>query len=281
MDRGRAGGEYQERLSKAMDEPRSYFKTLVSLWQAGLRYGGIIDAGCADGVLCVALAENGPGRGSTILNIDAQDEYSESLAEIQATLGGHFRICAVGERDGGTIDLYRGEHAYWSSVRPAGDRYWGTLNNMVDPQPVKVPLRTFDSLVEETALPPPYLLKLDIQGAEAAALAGAPRTLAGTSVVAVEMMLEDFTDIHAALAQNGFDLFDLTDLSYTHTGALGWFYAVYLNVRFRSQRISNYWDPAMNEDSVALQYQRREEVRRALTESLQRYRAGQWPELPA
>src|SRR5258706_1438847 len=149
---------------------RGHYEAVHWLWQAGLRFAGVIDLGCADGHFSVVLAERGPARGSVLLNVDAQDDYRDSLAQIQAALGGHFRICAVGERNGGSLEMQRGAHPYWTSVRPAGDRYWASVNDQRAGKALQVPLRSLDSLVEETALPGPYLLKLDVQGAEASIL---------------------------------------------------------------------------------------------------------------
>jgi FkbM family methyltransferase len=260
---------------------RSHYHTIGWLWQAGLRFASVIDVGSADGHFALHMKQAGPFRASTLLNIDAQEDYRETLAAIQSTIGGHFRICAVGERDGGTVELTRGVHAYWTSVRPAEDPYWDTLNNLQDKtkMKVKVPLRTLDSLVQETALPGPYLIKMDIQGAEVAALAGASKTLADTDAVAIEMMVEDFAAIHESLTQAGFDVFDITDPTYTHAGVLGWFYAVYLNSRNASLRPPQYWDARMNDQVIAAQHQRREGIRTAVADLLRTYRAGEWPDV--
>ena len=264
-----------------MDEARSYVHTIDWLWRAGLRFGGMIDLGCADGSLSVMLAEQGPTRGAAILNVDAQDDYRDSLEAIQRALGGHYRICAVGESDGGSIELQRGEHVYWSSIRRPDDRYWAAVNDLRAAKPVRVPLRSLDGLVAETALPGPYLLKLDIQGAEAAALAGGRATLARTEAVAVEIIVEDFAAIHDVLAKNNFALFDLTELKYGPAGALSWFYAVYVKSRHAALRPPQQWAPQDNAANLALQGERREWAQNAIWASLDRYRNGEWPPLPA
>jgi len=259
---------------------RSYYHAVYWLWRAGLRFGGVIDLGCADGNFSVALAERGPARGSAILNVDAQDEYRDSLAAIQAALGGHYRICAVGERDGGPVELQRGAHPYWTSARPAGDRYWAAVNDLRAAKPLRVPLRGLDSLVEETALPGPYLLKLDVQGAEAAILGGAARTLAATEAVVVEILVEDFAAIHQALAQNDFVLFDLSGLTHVDSGTLAWFYAVYVKTRHAGLRPAAHWHAARNPEVLGAQATRRAQMQNQLQAALARHRAGEWPPLP-
>lgn len=259
---------------------RNVAEPVLWLWRAGLRFGGIIDVGCGEGYFSLAMAEMGPFRFSTILNIDAQDEYRDTLSTIQEAVGGHFRICAVGERDSGTIDLVRGKHPYWSSVRPPGDRYWAAVNELREDESVQVPIRTIDSLVAETGIPGPYLLKLDVQGAEREALLGAKRILGDTSVVLVETLIEDFSAIHDVLAGAGFDLFDVASLNYVHDGVLAWFYPVYVNTRHRGIRPVTHWDPALNADALALQDQHRDQMRSLIDASLARLDAGDWQPVP-
>jgi len=262
-------------------ERRSHYETLLWLSRAGLRFGGVIDLGCADGHFSVSLAEGGATRGSAILNVDPQEEYRDSLAAIQAELGGHFRICAIGERDGGIIEMQRGAHAYWTSMRKAGDRYWASINDLREVKTLRVPQRSLDALVAETALPGPYLLKLDVQGAEAAALSGAKTTLADTSVVVVEVFVDDFGAIHQALAQSDFALFDLTDIHIDNSGTLGEFYAVYVKSRYGALRPVAHWDPSHNDAVIAMQMERREFLQNEIWAALDRHRAGEWPPLPA
>lgn len=52
-----------------------------------------------------------------------------------------------------------------------------------------VPCRTIDGLCEQERLTGPYLLKLDIQGAELDALAGAQKTLQATQAIVLEVSL--------------------------------------------------------------------------------------------
>lgn len=265
---------------QAAAETRDFTAPILWLWQAGLRFGGAIDVGCAEGFFSLALTELGPLRGAAILNVDAQEEFSASLSAIRDAIGGHFRICAVGARDGGTIELYRGAHPYWSSVRAPGDRYWAAHNSLCEETGVRVPLRSLDALIRETRLPGPYLLKLDVQGAERDVLAGARRTLADTALVLVETLVEEFAAVHDLLARAGFELFDLAQMRYIAGGALGWFHPLYLHARYRDLRPVALWDPALNEAALALQRERHARIEQRIAESLARLRAGRWPAVP-
>jgi FkbM family methyltransferase len=258
---------------------RSAFDALFLLWRGGMHFGGVVDCGCADGHFGLMLAEHGPARASTVLSIDAQQQYGDSLQEISRTMGWHHRICALGQKDGGTLRLLSGGHAYWASPRPKGDPYWTSLPGVRTGEAIEVPQRTIDSLVTETLLPGPYLVKLDLQGGEADALRGAKRTLRNTEVVLIEVQLEDFRAIHEVLDASGFLLFDLSDLNYSPAGSLAWFYATYVAERRRELLRVPLWAPEAGAQIIAKQDERRNDMRRYVAESLQRYRTGGWPPL--
>jgi FkbM family methyltransferase len=130
---------------------------------------------------------------------------------------GDFRITAITDSVG-EIELTESVHPYWSSIRPPGDSYWSRVNELIGTT-VKVPATTLDALVKELALKPPFLLKLDVQGAEQSALAGAPSVLADTHTIIREADIDDFSDIHKVLTAAGFDLYDITHLERVADGA--------------------------------------------------------------
>ena len=258
---------------------RTLTDALFVLWRGGMHFSGVIDAGCADGHFGLRLAEQGPARTSTVLNIDAQQDYAAVLEEISSTMGWHHRICALGEKDGGTLKLVRGVHPYWTSPRPQDDPYWSSLRDLHANETIEVPQRTIDALVMETLLPGPYLIKLDVQGAETAALRGAKRALRNTEAVIVEVQLEDFRAIHEVLDAAGFLLFDLSEVAYSVADSLSSFYATYVAGRRRNLLRGPTWEAGADEKILGLMEQRRGEMRRVVGESLARYRAGQWPPL--
>jgi FkbM family methyltransferase len=232
----------------------------------GVPVASIIDLGCADGNFSVMLRRMGRLAGADLLNIDAQALYEPSLRRIQGALGGHYRICAVAEQ-AGTLDLTTGAHPYWSSLRAPGDAYWQQLHG-AHGATVSVPAYPLDRIVAETGLAAPHLIKLDLQGGERAALAGAPRTLAATSIVVVETMIEDFGAIHRMLADAGFELFDLTTLQRGPDHSLAWFYPVYVHRRFGARAPRTYWPIESTAQVVATQEQRRNALLRELDELL-------------
>jgi len=236
-------------------EPGSFYAAIAIALKRGAPIGSIIDLGCADGLFALTARRMAPLARAEILNVDAQAIYEPSLRRIQAALGGHYRICAVSER-AGTADLTTAAHPYWSSLRPPSDDYWRQIEGAARAT-VTIATRTLDDLVAETRLAPPHLLKLDVQGSELAALAGAPRTLADTNLVVIETFVDDFPGIHRLLVDAGFDLFDLTTLNRGPDHELSWFYPVYAHQRLQLVTKRPLWSPEAAAQVLAVQAQRR------------------------
>ncbi len=96
----------------------------------------------------------------------------------------------------------------------------------------EVPLNTLDNL---NSYAPPYLLKIDVEGAELGVLQGAKNTLKETDMIIMEMSVvrrlahePSFAKMIAYLDECGFDLFDIPSLS--QMGANG--PLVYLDAAF-------------------------------------------------
>lgn len=168
--------------------------------------------------------------GAVPLNIDANPVYEPVLRQIRDAHGGLYLIGAVSDR-AGEHTMWEGADPYWTSPHGPGSDDWRRMSH----EPIAsraVPVTTLDTLVRDIALWPPYLLKLDIQGGEAAALAVGTGMLAETDVVIIETELVDFQAVNAALVARGFDLFDLTEVNRLNSDrSLAWFYPVYLNRR--------------------------------------------------
>ena len=77
-----------------------------------------------------------------------------------------------------------------------------------------VPKTTLDDFLKSRELPEPWLLKIDIDGHELAAIAGAAETLKKCAVVMVEVTLPELPQRIAAIAEHGFTLFDLAEPCY-------------------------------------------------------------------
>ena len=221
----------------------TFTATIGILFLKGVRYSTVIDLGSADGTFYLEHFGYGLLPGSTCVNLDANALYEPSLREIQQTLGGHYVIAGVSDRDG-EIELQSGSHPYWASAVPPDHPYWSGSHNRPG-TPTKVRAFTLDTLVRELALKPPFLLKLDLQGGELAALRGGERMLAETDTVICETACDEFPAVCQFLVERNLALFDLTFINRLADGSLGEFYPVFLNHRLDHIKIKDpFKDPA-------------------------------------
>jgi FkbM family methyltransferase len=249
----------------------SFTTTIERLFNKGVRYSTVIDVGCADGHFF--LKHMRFFAGAVPLNIDVNGLYEESLRAIKEVVGGDYRITAITDHTG-EIEITESVHPYWSSIRPAGDPYWARVNNLIK-APGKTSATTLDTLAAQLALIPPFLLKLDVQGAEQDVLAGARNVLASTHAVICEADIDDFHDINRTLLEAGFVLYDITELSRIQDGALGWFYPVYVSKRLDDLRPGAFWDRKDNAATISLQIEHRSNILRRNSEILNRLKYGQ------
>ena len=157
-----------------MSDAGTFSATLQTLFDKGVRYSTVIDLGCADGHFFLFHFCSGMFAGAIPVNVDANPLYEPSLDAILNTVGGHFVLAAVSDSVG-EMEMTNAIHPYWSSLRPENDPYWERINKLSQNK-TRVPTVTVDWLREELKLQPPFLLKLDVQGSEAAALHGARET---------------------------------------------------------------------------------------------------------
>jgi FkbM family methyltransferase len=235
----------------------TFIGSLVILFNKGLRYSTVIDLGCADGSFFLHLAPTNLFQGAVPFNVDANPIYENSLKEISEVVGGAYAIAAIADQ-AGEVEMTMATHPYWGSLRPEGDLYWDRIRGQRGEQKIKVPAATLDQLVTQFDLKPPFLLKLDLQGSEVAALRGAKHVLANTDAIVCEADTADFSDIHQAVTEAGFVLFDLTHISRTVDHTLGWFHPVYINRRHERLRGHAFWDAAETANVIDTQIKRRE-----------------------
>ena len=253
------------------ESPWTYSDTLKILFEKGVRYSTVIDVGSADGHFHLSTFSQGLVPGSIGVNIDANPIYENSLRAIREVMGGYYLIAAVTDHVG-EVELTTSVHPYWGSVRAKGDRYWEKINALYEGE-LKVPSVTLDSVVEKFGLKPPFLLKLDIQGSEAAALRGATKTLTDTNVIICETDLDDFNEINGLVAQCGFGLFDVTTTARLADRSLGWFYPIYLNRKLDGIRSRQFWATDNNSAIIEAQVSRRKGIQEFISNRLGRFLA--------
>ncbi len=257
------------------EESWTFFDTLKVLFGKGLRYSTVIDMGCADGHFFVEHYLQGLFPDSVPLNLDANKLYEPSLKSIEDVFGGAYRIAAVSDQPG-ELQITTSVHPYWNSVRPTNDLYWDRLNKLSTGFDF-VPAVRLDDVVAELGLKPPYLIKLDVQGAEVQALRGAKKVLSETSVIICEADVMDFHDINAEITDAGFDLFDITTIARLRDQSLGWFYPVYLHKSFDKIRLRQFWNESENEGLIKAQVNRRNMLLARLAEVLPQIKASRKP----
>ena len=252
--------------------PGTITGSLAGLFQKGVRYSTVIDVGCADGHFYLYHYRLGLFPGSTVLHIDPNAIYENSLKAIKEVMGGHYAIAAASDSEG-EVELTVSTHPYWSSLRPRDDSYWERINHL-NQGTTKVPAVTLDGLVARLGLSGPYLLKLDVQGAEVQVLKGARELLAQTHVVICEADMDDFQTINQTLVDAEFDLFDMTQPNWLMDRTLAWFYPIYLHRSLDHLKLRAFWDAAQNLAVVKAQAARREQMLKLVNDVLAEQRAA-------
>jgi FkbM family methyltransferase len=160
------------------------FEMTRALRVQGLRPGLVIDGGANVGQFARAAAETFPD--ARVVSFEPLPEIAE---QFRANLGSEPRVRLIESALGsssGTLSFGRNPYSLASSALPvvAGD---ALVKAHVET--ITVPVTTLDEALEDIAIPPEALLKLDLQGFEAEALRGADQTLRSVSHVLLEIAL--------------------------------------------------------------------------------------------
>jgi len=152
--------------------------------EAGVRPRGVIDVGAALGDWSRGCARVFPD--ARYLLAEPVEEFRPAL-EAAATAIGHADVVAAAVADApGTRTLNVHDDLVGSSLLRERE------GPQVDGSPRAVEVTTVDRLVAEYGLEPPVLLKIDVQGAEGAVVAGATETLRQTEAVVAEVSFFGF-----------------------------------------------------------------------------------------
>jgi FkbM family methyltransferase len=155
-----------------------------------------------------------PFPNSTFLLVEPVVEFEPFLREICGKYSADYIIAAAGDNTGDIVlnVPQQTEGALeGSSIYDHGGGY----------SPRVVPQITLDQVCVERNLAGPYLLKLDVQGAELEVLNGASKLLASTELVILESNLFEFHpgvpqfhDVVHYMKARGFVLYDIADPNY-------------------------------------------------------------------
>jgi FkbM family methyltransferase len=185
---------------------RSMAAVLDNLRRLGLAPATVIDVGVGYGTH--ELWEAFP-RSRLLLIEPIPERFGGATQEFAAGRDGAELVSAAAGAEAGsaTITVHRAPEM--SSVLGAwtGDR---------DGDSREVPVVRVDDAVRERALPGPYLLKVDVEGAELAVLDGAESVLSETEVVLLEVRLFELVpgaaqlhDVIPYMKERGFVAYDL------------------------------------------------------------------------
>jgi FkbM family methyltransferase len=149
-----------------------------------------------------------------ILLIEPLAEFEPFLRDICLSYNAQYVLAAAGENRGSAI----------INVHPDkfGSSFFKEVEGpSVDGVPREVPVVTIDDLCADRNLVGPYLMKVDVQGAELQVLAGATHTLQQTEAVILEVTLfgtmiggPQLSDIVASMKQYGLAVYDVFGCHY-------------------------------------------------------------------
>lgn len=150
--------------------------------ELGFQPKTIIDIGVASGT--PELYRTFPD--SYFLLIEPLKQFEPNLIAILEQYKGSYVLAAAGAQSGQASFNVHNNHLDGSSLLKE------TMGADADGYEINVPLIRIDDIAVEKQLDAPYLLKVDIQGAELSALDGAQKALLKTEVVVLEVSLFEF-----------------------------------------------------------------------------------------
>jgi FkbM family methyltransferase len=192
-------------------------ESLVDLRALGLRPATVLDVGVGEGTF--ELYEVFPE--ATHVLVEPLSEFKAEIERIQRAFRAIYIPAAAGER-AGSLEIYVKPHKEGSSVfaeRAAGQVLGASR---------RVDVVALDDIVAQHRLKGPFLLKIDVEGAELQVLAGAPKLLEDSEAVILEVTFlpklqgaPGFAEIFRRMDQLGFAVYDVFDLQMRPTdGAL-------------------------------------------------------------
>lgn len=191
---------------------------LTHVSRLGFRPQTVIDVGVAYGTF--DLYEKFPD--ASLLLIEPLEEFEGVLKDISRNYKAEYVMAAAGDKPGTTTINVHHDLAGTTIFKESDGSYADGITR-------EVPVVTIDGLCNERNLKGPYLIKLDVQGAELIVLNGARKVLQDTELVILEVSLFQFHvngpqlyDVMSYMKDRGFAVYDIFGSSYRpFDGALG------------------------------------------------------------
>ncbi len=183
----------------------SMYGVLDQLIKLGFQPETVIDVGVAYGTF--ELYEKFPQ--TNFLLVEPLIEYEKNLKEICQRYKAQYIMAGAGAQAGNiTINVH--PQLYGSSTLKESE------GSIADGVPREIPLVVLDDLCRERNLKGPYLLKVDVQGAELNVLDGSRQVLEDTEIIILEVSLFEFFvggpqfyDIVSYMKERGFATYDI------------------------------------------------------------------------
>jgi FkbM family methyltransferase len=156
----------------------------------------VVDVGANIGVF--ALWAAGPvGSTGRLVAVEPNPKAATWLQRNVEPFGGRATVCEVacGEREAQLELMYPPNRLSVGSFLPRDDRT----------EVVSVPVRRLDDLLDEQSIGPIDLLKIDVEGVEAAVLRGAKQSLARTRRLALEVAGTDLAEATELIRESGLE----------------------------------------------------------------------------
>jgi FkbM family methyltransferase len=199
----------------------NYHRSLLMLQERGFTANTVIDIGAAEGAFF--LIRHNPKLFPTARHffIDAMQENEPAYRKLAAKFDTGYEITALSCLEGEvSVRIDPGFYNTHIEHLQPGTAYEATR---------RVPVTTLDRVVERHALRPPFMLKLDVQGAELDVLRGSLRTLDEAVVVLSEIQIfperDSLVELLNFMQGIGWALYDITNLAYYPSDAT--FYQCY------------------------------------------------------
>ncbi len=203
------------KVSRSNNPLRTFGESLRQLKMKGFKPGTVFDVGVADGTH--DLYKVFPH--AYMVLIEPLLEYQPDLENICSQYTGEYYIAAAGA-EAGKGSLHIGNDARKSSLVRMDVR-GGVASTRT------VPLVSLDGLIASRDYGEPYLIKIDVEGAELVALQGAVGVLEHTEVVILEVAVLDrggetpeFCEVISRMKDYGFVAYDIVGAADGSPGAL-------------------------------------------------------------
>lgn len=176
------------------------------IYRLGFTPKTVIDVGVAEGTMELYTSFSD----SFFLLIEPLKEFESDLRSILMKYRGTYIIAAAGSKTGEVTFNVHDNHLYGSSL------YKEMMGSEADGHEVNVPIIMLDDILKDKLLNGPYLIKVDVQGAEIDVLEGGQKALAEAEVVVLEVSMfqfmkgaPEFFDIVFYMKQHGFVAYDI------------------------------------------------------------------------